>query len=265
MTTAAQFKRSVSRFGDFAGDLIRSDHAGFNQNLSLFLDFFESDLVFRSIHEQLLAVPGVNFDAWWTENSSGFRGTPLKFPLRATERMALMYELLRRIGSDEIKILNLVLEHYPQASRNVTVHIQAFNNDVTRKFVRDISYRIEDVADQLPRDDQLPIPSNFIQIIHSAGNVIQQHASGNNITQTAHNQNGSEIERLFDRLEATLRAQNASNEALQEHLEILASARQSATSSKPQRSVVKALLSTLPVVGDVASITSSIVSLLSSV
>ena len=264
MTTAAQFKRSVNRFGDFAGDLIRSDHPGFDQNLKLFLDFYESDLVFSSIHQQLLSVPGVDFDEWWKENSSGYRRSPLKFPLNSSERMALMYGLLRRINSGEIKIVNLVLEHYPQTSRSVTAHVQAFNDDVTRKFVRDISYRIEDVADQLPRDDQASVPSNFIQIIQNAGNVIQQHASGNNITQTA-NQSNSEIESLFDRLETVLKAQSASNEALQEQLEILATARQSATSAKPQRSVVKALLGTLPAVGDVASITSSIISILAAV
>lgn len=262
MTTAAQFKRSINRFGDFAGDLIRSDHAGFDQNLSLFLDFFENDLVFSSIHQQLLSVPGVDFDAWWKENSSGYRRSPLKFPLNPSERMALMYELFRRIKGGEIKIVNLVIEHYPQISRSVTSHVQAFNDDVTRKFVRDLSYRIEDVAVQLPRDDQASVPSNFVQIIHHAGNVIQQHAVGNNITQTAKNQSNSDIERLFDRLEAALRAQSASNEALQEQLEILATARLGATAEKPQRSVVKALLGTLPAVGDVASITSSILSIL---
>lgn len=262
MTTTAQFQRSVSRFTDYAKDLLRSDHHSFDDALSLFLDFFERDPVFSSIHQQLLSVPQADFDSWLKANEGQRTHQALDFPLDMEARIALMYELLRRIGSKQINILNFAFQFFRAGSNKVDLYIHAFNDGITRQLVREVLYRIEDASAEFPDDDRATIPPASIQIIHSATNVIQQSAIGNNITQNASNQNTTELTSLFDKLEQLIRAQHAANEAFQEYLEIIASARENATSQKPKRSVVKTLLGALPTAGDVMSITSSILAML---
>ena len=266
MTTAGQFRRSLQRFSDFGGDLIGSDMNTFDDSLNVFLDFCEHDPVFSSIHQQLLSVRNVDFDQWYlsrmaTVGSMAGSGS-LSLPTDPEKRMALIYELLRRIRRKEFDVVNFSLNFFALNTSKIDPYVRAFNDAITRPLIRELTYRLEDASDHLPAESSESVPATTIQIIHQATNVIQQSAVGNNITQTASNSENPELIRLFDQLEEVIRAQTSSAEVLREQLEIIASARDHATSDNPKRSVVKALLGALPTAGNVLSIASSIVSML---
>lgn len=242
MTTAGQFRRSVQRFNDYGADLSGSDMNTFEDALNVFLDFCEQDPVFSSIHGQLLSVRGVDFESWYrarmaTVGSMSGSGQ-LLFPTDAEARMALMYELLRRIRAKEFDVLNFSVPFFALGTSKIDAYFRAFNDAITRPLVRELSYRLQDASDAIPKEASEIIPATTIQIIHQATNVIQQSAVGNNITQTASNSNTAELTELFNRLEQHIRAQ-VHGELLQEQLEVVAAARESALSTAEKKVLSK--------------------------
>lgn len=266
MTTAGQFRRSVQRFGDYANDLLRADMNTFDDALNVFLEFCERDEVFSSVHAQLKSVPGADFESWYQERlatGGSMAGSgQLRFPTDPEVRMALMYELLRRLRDDRISFHTFVINFFAIGSTKIDAYIRAFNDAITRPLVRELSYRLDDATEQLPKDSTASLPLTTIQIIHRATNVIQQSAVGSNISQTATNQISQELETLFAKLESTLRSLADSEARAREYTEVVASARENALSPTPKISVVKALLAALPPVDAVASIVASILGML---
>ena len=176
MATAEQVRRSIQRFQDHAGDLMHSDMNTFENALSLFIEFCETDSVFSAISAQLQSVPNTDFDQWYASQSF-----VLNFPTDPEVRMSLMYELLRRIRDGRIPFQNTI-QFFHLGTSKITAYIQALNDAITHPLVRDLGYRLEEVVDQLPSDKAATVPQASIQIIHHATNVIQQSAIGQTST-----------------------------------------------------------------------------------
>lgn len=265
MATSGQFRRSVQRFNDYGNDLIRSDMNTFEDTLNTFLTFCETDSVFSAIHAQLQSVPDTDFDKWYADRSAtggSMAGScRLIFPTDAEVRMALMYELLRRIRDGRIDFASFTIHFFALGTTKITAYVQALNDAITRPLVRELNYRLEEATDQLPSDATTSVPATTIQIIHQATNVIQQSASGSNISQVAH-QEIPELASLFEQLERILHENSDSEEKRAEFSEIVQSVRELANAQQPKRIAIKTLLGTLPPISAVLSIAASIMRLL---
>lgn len=266
MPTSGQIARSIQRFNDYANDLMRSDMNTFDDTLNVFINFCESDNVFSIIHSQLQSVPKVDFDSWYEsrQNTGGSMAgsSQLSFPTDPEVRMALMYELLRRIRDGRIQLLDFVITFFALGTNNITAYIRAMNEAITRPLIRELSYRLQDISDQLPEDQGVFVSPANIQIIHQATNVIQQTASGSNISQTATQNINPEIDKLFTKLENTIISFEKDKAKLEEYVEIIASAREFAAKEKPRVGAIKALFAGLPSAASVLSITASILKIL---
>ena len=266
MATSGQIQRSIQRFVDYANDLLRSDMNTFEDTLNVFLEFCVTDEVFSGIHAQLQSVPAANFDEWYTcrrETGGSMAGScQLTFPTDPEIRMALMYELLRRIRDGRVGFHDFVLNFFAMGTNKITAYVQALNDAITRPLVRELGYRLQDISDQLPADRREVVSPATIQIIHQATNVIQQLASGSNITQTASQNLNPELFRLFDDLEKVISALETGKAEKEEYAEVISSAKELATAERPKIGTIKALFAALPPVASVLSITASILKLL---
>ena len=266
MPTSAQIRRSVQRFGDYSGDLIRSDMNTFENALNTFLTFCETDAVFSAFHSQLQSVPGADFGRWYAERSatggSKAGSCRLTFPTDAEVRMALMYELLRRIRDGRLDFASFTIQFFALGTNRITAYVQALNDAITRPLVRELTYRLEEVTERLPPDGAASIAPASIQIIHQATNVIQQSANGSHISQVATQQLAPELTQLLEALDRTLSELADAETQRAEYAELVQSVREMASAAQPKRSAIRALLGALPPVSAVLSITASILKLL---
>jgi hypothetical protein len=245
---------------------MRSDLDTFDDLLNQFLNFCENDEVFSSVHKQLISVPGVDFDQWYIQmcNSVGsFVGSgSLVFPTNTDARLALQYEILRRINQHKLSYLDFTTNFFSVGSQ-ISEHIRALNDAITRPLVREMEYRLESVVDRLPNDRGASVPPTTIQIIQHATNVIQQNANGNNISQSASISLSADLSTAFEDLRNAVKKNESDLRKLDEHLEAISAAEELASSQNPKTSVIKTIFDSLPKVAAVGTITMTILKLLS--
>jgi hypothetical protein len=261
--TSGKIRRSIQRFSDYASDLLRSDMNTFEDRIRMFFDFCSSDEVFSQIHQQLLSVPGADFEHWYSEMQAKFgtRRGQLLFPSEPEARMALMYQLLLRMREGRLNFHTFVITFFIISSNRISDYIYALNESVTQPLVRELGYRLQELAEQLPTEGGAPVSSSIVQIIHHATNVIQQHATGQNITQTATIRN-PELAHLFEKLRQAVQNSGESPDKRSEAVDVVNSAEEAASAPKPRLPAIRALLSALPSTDTILSITSSILDLI---
>jgi len=266
--SVGRIRRSLKRFEDFAGDLVRSDMNTFNDRLKLLMDYCKSDPVLSMIHAQLISMPGVDFDSWHTEVLStvgGMENGDLTFPTDLEQRMALMYQLLNKVDQEEIDLINFGHSFFHTGDNRVDSIIYAFNEAVVEPLARELSYRIEDLEEEMPEDNREAYPLANIQIIHNAENVVQQSASGNNIHQNANIANANELKQLFGELRHELQSVVKEKQELGKALQVVQSSEEMAQKGAAYLPSVKILLGSLGALGNVGSIVSAILAAIASI
>jgi len=260
--SVGKIRRSLKRFEDFAIDLARSDMNTFNDRLRLLVDYFKSDPVLSIIHSQLLSMPGVDFDSWHQgvlSTVGGMVGSgELSFPTDIEKRMALMYQLLNKINSGEIDLIDFAHNFFATGDNRIDSIIYAFNEAVVEPLTRELSYRIEELEEEMPENNREVYPLTNIQIIHNAENVVQQSASGNNIQQNARIESNSELKRLFDELRHELQSNIKDKEELENAMHIVKSSEEITRQGSKSLPSVRVLLESLGAIGNVGSIVSAI-------
>lgn len=267
--SAGKIRRSLKRFEDFAGDLARSDMNTFNDRLRLLMDYCKSDPVLSVIHVQLINMPSVDFDSWHKEVLSTFGGMvgsgDLTFPTDLEERMALMYQLLDKVNREEIDLIDFAHNFFIIGDNSIDSIIYSFNEAVVEPLARELSYRIEDLEEEMPENNREVYPLANIQIIHNAANVVQQSASGNNIQQNANIETDTKLDQLFADLRQELRASMKEKEGLEDALQVVQSSEELAQKGSSSLPSVKTLLGSLGALGNVGSIISAILAAIASI
>ena len=131
----------------------------------------------------------------------------------------------------------------------------SFNEVITEPMGRDLGYKLEEMLEEMEESEDGFVSAASIQIIHHAENVVQQTATGSNISQNASIQTNPELDRLFEELRK-LTGENS------EDSEIIAAAESEAKNPKPKKSVIKALLDGLSFASSAAGIVASILSII---
>jgi hypothetical protein len=265
--TVGKIRRSLRRFEDFAGDLARSDMNTFDDRLNLLMDYCKTDQVFSVIHAQLMSVPNVDFDIWHQQVCSTIKSMvgsgDLKFPTNLEERMALMYQLLNKINEKEVDFFNFTSNFFATSDNRIDSDIYAFNQAIVEPLARELSYRIEDMEEELPEDNKEYYPLANIQIIQNAKNVIQQSAAGNNIQQNAKIQDDDKLKQLFTNLRQELTNVIKEENKLKEALQIVQTSEELTTKGHSSFSALKVLLGSFDILGNIGSITSAILEIIS--
>ncbi|MBL9113737.1 MAG: hypothetical protein JNJ83_01935 [Verrucomicrobiaceae bacterium] len=265
--TSGAIKRSIRKFTDYAGDLLKSDYNTFEDRLNVFIQFCSSDEVFSRIHEQLISVPNADFDSWFAERQAtvgSFAGSgKLIFPAQPEERLSIMYQLLYGVYAGSVPFQSFTLHFFALGSSRYDDYIYAFNESVTQPLVRELAYRLDELDEQLPAEKTTEVSPSVIQIIHHATNVIQQHASGENIQQSATISLSPDLAGLFAQLRSAVASAGLPPAEAREAEEIVESAASEASQQRPRSSVLRALFRSLPASDAILSITSSIIEIIS--
>lgn len=253
-----KIRRSIRRFTDYGSDLISSDFNTFDDRISKFCHFCETDEVFGSIHKQLREAASSEFDSWYEERLATVRGMvgsgQLTFPLDDDLRISYMYELIYRIHNETLSFRDIVHSFFAISSNRYDDYIYEINEAITTPMMRDIGYKLEEMEEELEEDENDMVFESSIQIIHHAENVIQQYANGSNINQTA-SINNTKLHELFEQL----RSKAGSN---QNDIETIEAAEEETKRSQPRISVVRTLLSGLSFSASVAGIISAILEII---
>jgi len=241
----------------------------FEDRLKLLMDFCKNDPVFSIIHTQLINVPNVDFDVWHKKvlSTTGCMAGSGKliFPTNLDERMSLMYQLLDKVNENEIELISFAYNFFSSSSIQTDSILYAFNEAIVEPLARELSYRIEDLEDKLPEDNEDIFSLANIQIIHNANNVIQQSASGNNIKQSANIESDSKLGCLFDELRQELQKLIKDKEKLENALQVLETSAELARNGGTKLPSVKALLESLGTLGNISSIVSSILAVVATI
>lgn len=263
----SQIDRSLRKFSDYSQDLMYSDTSTFEDRLKFLMRYCTEDPIFSVIHSQLTRGDDSIFEDWLIERKKTVKGTigsgELIFPQEEDTRIATMYWLLRKISRDELEVVNFAHEFYSSASNNSDDYIRFFTDTVLAPLKRDLEYRFEEMMEVLPSDPDKSIPLTSIQIIHKATNVIQQNAYGSDIQQYAEIEAQTEINQLFKQLRCEVENVVQNEDERHESINIINEAEDLVKLNPPRISTVQRLLSLLPPIGNISSITGAIIGFLS--
>lgn len=254
-----RIRRSIRRFADYGSDLISSDFNMFDDRISKFCHFCETDEVFTSIHKQLRETAYTGFDSWFEERLGtvgGMSGSgQLVFPQDDDLRISYMYELIYRMYKGTLNFRDIVHQFFAISSTRYDDYIYVLNEAVTTPMMRDIGYKLEEMEEELEEDENNMVFESSIQIIHYAENVIQQNASGSNISQSANLSINKKLDEFFEQL----RSKAGNN---QDDIEAIEAAEEEAKRPNPRVSVVKMLLYGLSFSASVTGIIAGILNIL---
>jgi len=261
---AGTIRRSIERFTDFSNDLLSSDINTFEDRITMLVNFIKNDQFFKGLHQQLINNESVDFENWLSSSRNfdcGSAGSGnLAFPTDLDQRLSLMYQLLCKIESGQLNFHTFVIDFFAMKSNRINDYIYSFNCAISEPLFRELRYRLQDIEDELPTNNKVEVDPPLLQIIHHAENVIQQNTFGNNNQQIANiNIENSEIADLFLKLENELNSLKEKVDNINEHLEIVLTCKELAAQENPKLPAIKRLLSTLPTLGNIASISSAII------
>jgi len=182
----------------------------------------------------------------------------LSFPTNLEKRMALMYQLLNKVDGEAIDLIDFSHHFFATGDNRIDSIIFAFNDAVVEPLARELSYRIEELEEEMPDNNREAYPLANIQIIHNAENVIQQSASGNNIQQNASIESNNNLKQLFNELRKELQSTLREKEELENAMQVVESSEEMTRKGSSSLPSVKVLLGSLGVMGNIGSIVSAI-------
>lgn len=264
---SGQVKRSLLRFRDYANDLIIADFNTFDDRFNQFIEFCSMDSVFTSIHSQLTSNPNVNFVEWFNEcNSSGgsmVGSGKLMFPTNIDDKISIMYQLLLRIHSNEIPATGFFITFFAVGSNNMGDYIRAFSDAVIQPLIRELEYKLEEIEESLPENNKEVISTSLIQVINAGDNFIQQISQGDGNSQTATQSNVSpELLKHLEDLKLEIHSAITDVNDLKNADALVDGVYRELKQEKPNKTVIQALLNSLPKVANIAAIIGTIVALL---
>jgi len=260
----ASVRTAIRRFNDYCSDLIAADMNTFVNRVAILVHFCKSDPVFSQIRRQLVCNPCVDFTEWLkTACDPRMRGRNMVFPVDEDDRLSLMYQVLELAESEGAGFINHLPTWFIIGSSKINAYIGAFVDAVVQPLYRDLGYKLRAIEESLPTNSKEVVSPSTLQVITNSGILIQQIANGDNnqqSTQVANEQ--AEVARSFAALREAVLASPLSEAEKSESMELVSHAEEQAKLPDPKKSVIKALLASLPSVVQGAGLVEKILSAL---
>jgi len=166
--TSGEVVRSIRSFRDYAHDVLRADSGTFADRMGYLGHFCESDVVFSTIHSQLMNHPEVDFKSWIARYGGlqGYRMGAPRFPDDPDQRVSLMYQLWFFGAKNPSRLLNNVKFWFRTGGPSISGYIRKFSDAVLDPMFREILYRLKDIETKLPKEGTANVSRNSLQIIH---------------------------------------------------------------------------------------------------
>lgn len=131
----------------YSRDLLDSKFQNFGNNLKIFIDFCETNDIMKTITEPLKLNSKVNLKDWWEEFSKtggSFVGSKhYELPVNEEDRTALLYQFLVALNNGVYDFLTFTTGVY--GNRRCGDDVTEFNDDITKKLVRGLNNRLDEI------------------------------------------------------------------------------------------------------------------------
>ncbi len=182
-----QFELSYKRYRDFLDNVFSADHKDFGQHLRIFLTFFENDIIFKPIAQQIKSHPNVNIDSWWQEvqkSTSSFVGSGnFVLPDDENERLSLLYQICMAVNTGKISLGSIAMALF--YGRRYDDWVDKFNDHILKPMVKLLDYKIDEIEKTLRKKHKRKEEINeqqyrqyINQSIHIYGNNYGNVATG---------------------------------------------------------------------------------------
>ncbi|HPR42167.1 MAG TPA: hypothetical protein PK718_06435 [Candidatus Methanofastidiosa archaeon] len=190
-----QFEASYKRYRDFLDNVLSANHKDFGQHLRIFLIFFENDIIFRPIAQQIKSHPNVNIDLWWQtaqKSTSSFVGSgDFVLPDDENERLSLLYQLCMAINTGKIQLNSIAMTLF--YGRGYDEWVDKFNNHILKPMLKLLDYKIDEIEKILRKEHKRKEEINeqqyrryINQSIYIYGNSYGNVATGNAVVVDNH-------------------------------------------------------------------------------
>jgi hypothetical protein len=168
-----KFQSSYRKLKDYAENVENSSYTNFKNSIRIFLYHLGKDEFFSVISENLLNIPS-DAVSWYKEAENSMGGTVgsgnLILPDDEDERLALLYDLLRKIESDEI-LIDQLGDVFSTSSQYDDV-VQDFNNLFFLPMIKLLWHKIDEIDDSLREEsDVLEDEASFKRVVNAVINV----------------------------------------------------------------------------------------------
>lgn len=131
------YQRALRNFQDFADDVSRSRFNTFTDPIRRLVSTLVPNTPLGDVVAQL---PHVDFDVWYAAQRATVGGMVgsgiLRWPDESGERLALQVELIRRLASEQLNVLDFT-SNFMWTGTNINDNTAEFVQQVFRPFVRD--------------------------------------------------------------------------------------------------------------------------------
>ena len=159
-------ERSFRKFDDLVGDLLSSKYQTWGDALSRLLSHCETDPVMQVVTSPLKADSRVDAQKWWNDAVDSVRGMvgsgEYSLPSDDDERTALLYQVLLLVDGGAVNLATFSMSVYGVSKHQEMVN--TFNQELVRKFTREVSYRLNEVAEDI--GDQQEVSREAIVVFH---------------------------------------------------------------------------------------------------
>lgn len=161
-----EVQRSFRKFDDLVGDLLTAKYQTWGDALSRLLSHCETDPVMQVVISPLKNDSRVNAQQWWSDAVSSVRGMVgsghYSLPANDDEQTALLYQILLLVDQGNVDLTAFSTSVYGVSKFQGMV--DTVNQELVRKFTREVSYRLKEVAEDI--GDQQEVSRESIVVFH---------------------------------------------------------------------------------------------------
>ncbi|GAB5404324.1 MAG: hypothetical protein Aurels2KO_25550 [Aureliella sp.] len=180
--TQREVQRSFRKFNDLVDDLMSSKFQTWGDTMTRLVTHCETDPVMQVVTEPLKTDPRVNARKWWDDAVASVRGMVgsgnYSLPADDDERTALLYQVLLVLENEEVDVSRFCTSVYGHTKYQDMV--DTFNRELVYKFTREVSYRLDEVAQDNAGQQEISRDAIVVFHHHDYSTTISGSIQGSN-------------------------------------------------------------------------------------
>uniref|UniRef100_UPI00402A7B64 hypothetical protein n=1 Tax=Bacillus sp. DX2.2 TaxID=3073452 RepID=UPI00402A7B64 len=242
----SEYKKLSLNFRNVASRFLKTNFSEASDNLERFLVFIEdSPVIFKFIQEN----SKVEYDIENIINARGYNDK-FKLPVRASEEIAFIYQLLKYIFSNKVDYISISMGY--NSGKKIQEAVDNFNHQVVKPLVDHIVKHLREMAIDMGLDKKSGTQYNFNEFRGQ-----WNHAEGDASITANQTYNESNIEGLKEISQKFIQELLKDNNDLEidkeETTEFLEAAIQEVESEKPKKSIIKTAIEKVQNVNELAT------------
>ena len=178
-----QVERSFRKFNDTVNDLFQAKFQTWGNTFTHLITHCEQDSIMKVVTEPLRQNRAVDAEKWYTDVMSSVRGVVgtghYELPYDDDDRTALLYQFFLLLENNKVDFNMFCMCVYGTTKYQESVY--HFNQELVLKFTREVSYRLNEILQDL--GDRQDVPREAMVVFHHHDHTMNIHGNvqGSNI------------------------------------------------------------------------------------